>query len=308
LSKDHSILVTGLLERDSGKTHITSNLIHLFTQKGFTIIPFKPLSGHNFVYHYTNTLKNVKRGHLLSMDIQQLAYAANLVESNKKVDISLEVMNPTHILFTNLLIEPYIQEKITSSYFSMFNHSIPILQRYTIINLNDSLLSRHIYAIRENNQNFYSRIAIDTKTFKLLKRKGNKKIYFSNKEEFKQISEKHYRTAIESCFKKIQTQRPDLIIIESINNAAVPFSSKKISKTIKIVLAVQPGMVLSFDPQRYFLVLEEFSHFNGLIGKTLESILKILKPEKIFRIPITQAFQKEDKLVRELLCYLNDFV
>lgn len=154
MSKDHSMLVTGLLERDSGKTHFSSNLIHLFTQKGLTIIPFKPISGHNFVYHYTNTLKNVERGHLLSIDIQKLACAANLIESNRKTDIPLEVMNPSHVLFTNLLVEPYIKKKIISSYFSMFNHSVPVLQRYTISDLNDSFLNKHIYAIQENNQNF----------------------------------------------------------------------------------------------------------------------------------------------------------
>jgi predicted P-loop ATPase/GTPase len=109
------------------------------------------------------------------------------------------------------------------------------------------------------------------------------------------------------CFNRILAQKPDLVLIESINNTATPFNSEKICETIKLVLAVQPGMVLSFNPQRYFQVLREFAHFNGLVSKTVEDVVNIIKPENIFKIPTTTTFQKDDRLVKKLLDYLNQF-
>ena len=96
------IFVFGLYEEDSGKTLLALQLIRALKEVGTSIVPFKPMSGHNLWRQYENLEKNVKMKKLFSYDLDRLRNASGTSYPH-------EILNPVCILTSPYNVKLYIE-------------------------------------------------------------------------------------------------------------------------------------------------------------------------------------------------------
>jgi len=123
------IFVGGLITYDSGKTTFSEDIISFFEKElSQSIAPFKPLSGNNLYYHYSELRNNIELYHdAVSSDIVRL-----LTESSCE-NLSPILSNPVHRVSTPALPFRFLEERSINTYYDRFSESITLVQRFTCI-------------------------------------------------------------------------------------------------------------------------------------------------------------------------------
>jgi len=278
------IFVGGLLPFDSGKTTLSAQLLSaLSSSYPLRIAPFKPLSGSNLYYHYTKLKEYSSRfNSLISLDIVELL-------SHLSSDISNpSLFNPVHRLHTPAVPYYFFTENSLKTYYSRFTNSIPLIQRFTIVEKENKFKTHYII-----NEQAYSnnKFLNDSSLISSLLKEADGFYYYRDEQEYYVLNEQYYAEATNSTFEYLKAHYP-VILIEGFNNAAHPAWCVR---EANIILLVGPGTVFVYEPEPYFRAIDSYRSVNRDKPSTTEDIVNLQKPNKAFALPV-----KEEEQIKQI--------
>ncbi|MFQ5819373.1 MAG: hypothetical protein ACE5I5_05255 [Candidatus Heimdallarchaeota archaeon] len=242
------VLVVGLLKVDSGKTTFSRCLITTLKERGLGIVPFKPLSGHNFYYQWAMTLKNVRKKRLFCHDIDKLAAAA-------QIQLPIELLNPVDRLLVPLDFEKYLRFPRR-----FFNHAEKIdallLQRISFVRNCRSLQLENVYL---SNKSATSRVLWDPQGIKEILKGADKVLEMEGLHQLVIYHTQHFEEATTAALKALEDQAK-WILIESLNDIACPAPC---AASADIVVAIVPGLALCYSPKDFFRTLNLQRQLKG---------------------------------------------
>jgi predicted P-loop ATPase/GTPase len=116
--------------------------------------------------------------------------------------------------------------------------------------------------------------------------------------ELNEIVEMFYDEAIEFAHRRVAAEH-DAIVYESYADVALPWRG---IRDLDMVLAVHPGYIQAYDPDRYLSALDLSA--NLLQEKRTKNVVKLLKPIKTMRVKpykSEQIIRGTKKKIRQFL-------
>ena len=228
------VLLVGMNTFDSGKTQVALMMSRTLAESGYSIEYFKPLSGHNYWYHYEHTKFCLESGILVSMD-------ALRVRKFLEPKSPIELANPTHALYVPMKLEKPLQTMTNtlglagaSSVLTMKRFSRPVGSGVdTTILVADKLLEEDILII---NQQEVGKLS-----------KGAAIQSVDSFEEIQEYENSNFEKHVTDSFAAVE-RLTDITIIEGFNNAAWPWDGLDEADA---VLLVAPAHVFSYDPKKF---------------------------------------------------------
>ncbi len=264
-----TILVVGTRDLDSGKTTVARALLRLYGRVARGCCGFKPKAGNNLWYDYDVVSKALSQGRLFGKDAQ-------LLKESSCTPLVEEQINPIHRL------HPIPRPPGTASTAS----GLFIVDRVS------TWKDRHHQLAVVNKNSEIPREM--TPQIDLFLSRCDDVRYVRNVEELNQIASTKYEEALASAYRYVRGMC-DTIIYESFSNVAVPWMGMD---TPDAVLAVGPGRILLFDPDRYF---EAVRMLSGMLRETsTEKILELLTPLKKIEVPPLSKEIRIQELERRL--------
>jgi predicted P-loop ATPase/GTPase len=227
------ILIVGAFPFDSGKTHLAIQLGKTLIDSDLKASYFKPVSGHNYWYHYEHTKRCLEDRQLVSRD-------ATLVRETLGLTASPLLMNPIHSLFSPARVSKPLQN-IPNSLGLSGSTSVQTMQRFsrplgnkidtTVLTANDLVESNRLIVSQEEVGKLSHGASI---------------VSANNLEAFQEYEQLHYEEYVSKSFLAI-TQDMDIVLIESFNDSVWPWEGLDL---VDSVLVVSPGHVFSYDPEK----------------------------------------------------------
>jgi predicted P-loop ATPase/GTPase len=227
------ILIVGAFPFDSGKTHLAIQLGKTVIDSDLKASYFKPVSGHNYWYHYEHTKRCLEDRQLVSRD-------ATLVREILGLTASPLLMNPIHSLFSPARVSKPLQN-ISNSLGLSGSTSVQTMQRFsrplrgkidTTVLIADELVESNKLIISQEEVGKLSQ--------------GASIVNANNLEAFQEYEQLHYEEYVSKSFSAI-TKQTDIVIIESFNDSVWPWEGLDL---VDNVLVVSPGHVFNYDPQK----------------------------------------------------------
>ncbi len=239
-----SLLIVGLMQKDSGKTTISKAISrHYGDMKiGYT----KPVSSFNAWFNYDIFEESLNRGMLISGDILKLNEFVKDTERSNPICIMMSPVDPEKVEWSSVGYESYYNQ------ISLFR----IVNRHYLI---ESNLKNFPDFVNKKIKEFLLKTSVETVSF----------------EEFERIMEKA-RKISDRLLDDIR-RKNDLTIIESTSNVASPNWSALYSDC---VILVSPGKIAIIDAERYRNVINLMG--TDPWNLTTESVIELLKPEITF--------------------------
>ncbi|WP_292320801.1 hypothetical protein [Caldisphaera sp.] len=232
------ILVSGLLEENSGKTVLASSLINSLTNQGYDAIGFKPL-GATELWQHPEALSESKKYKMVVTNDSLILHKF----SREKEPIS--IINP----FGGLLV-PILPEKLRK--LSSFNNALYMpnmrlaISRLTICPIS-SVHNLHLI-----NMNAMDRISksMEYELLDLISVLGN--IAKVDDDYILNIISGGASGEIDKCLSYLEG-RHEIVVIESNSNVASPTS---LSSIVDLAIVVTPGEAMIIDGNRYRKAIE----------------------------------------------------
>lgn len=271
------ILVVGFREVDSGKTTVALALIRYLRERGINVCGFKPKAGNTVWYDFDIIYEGFMQGRLYGKD-------AKLLRKESQTELPEEVISPVHRLWSipptdyeevALEVPHFIVDRVTFCK----NH----YKHYIIIN--KTLPFEH------GAERFINRLC----------QKATRVVYVTGLKDLNEISDL-YERAIESAYEVI-LRKHDFIVYESYSDNALPWNG--IEGKVSLILAVEPGRICLYDPNKYFLTLQLLKGFRKEI--TTKNIRGLLKPLKTVKIPPYRSSELIEKMKEKIHEILHDF-
>ncbi|RLE70710.1 MAG: hypothetical protein DRJ37_06125, partial [Thermoprotei archaeon] len=120
------VLITGLLERKSGKTYLASAMLYALRTLDFKPGFFKPLSIHNWFTEYDTTVENLRFKSLFSKDVATLSRIVKMKDP-------YELLNPVAFLTAPLDPTVFINARVPDMYY-LFSYDLlktTLMARFT---------------------------------------------------------------------------------------------------------------------------------------------------------------------------------
>ncbi len=218
---------------DSGKTTLSLQLAEYLISQGQRVEYFKPVSGHNYWYHYDHTAACIESGQLVSFDA---ARVRDVIGSR----VPPQVANPVHSLFVPARLER------------------PSRYHFNTLGLAgwDSFLAIQRISVFENGRiktmMAVAKDLIDKKQIILTQEEmaaltaDAEVVPISSLEEARAFECDHFETAINRAFSET-ARESDFVIIESFNDSVWPWEGLV---DVDGVLLVGPGQAFAFDPDK----------------------------------------------------------
>ncbi|MCD6470052.1 hypothetical protein J7L29_04555 [Candidatus Bathyarchaeota archaeon] len=277
MKSDKGILVVGFREVDSGKTTVALSLLRHLRENGVNVCGFKPKAGNSVWYDFDIIYEALMHGRLYGKD-------AKLLRKESRTELPEEVISPVHRLWSilpadyetvALEVPHFIADRITFCK-NRYEH-------YIIIN--KTLPFEH------GAECFIDRLC----------KKAARVIYVTGLKDLDEISDL-YDKAIESAYERI-SRKHDFIVYESYSDNALPW--KGIEGKVSLILAVEPGRIYVYDPNKYFLTLRLLEGFRKEV--TTNNIRGLIKPLKTVKISPYLSSELIEKMKKKIDEILRDF-
>lgn len=272
----HNLLVVGLKEWEAGKTTVAQALLLSLHDLGVNAAGFKPKAGNTLWYDYDVVYESLNQGRLYGKDSKRLREASC-------TDLPEELISPIHRLWAtpphhlkqNLTTLPYfIVDRVTlwqekSEEIAVVNDTLPFSygREHLVNNLYQAMTEvRHV----------------------------------SNVKELNEVITGYYPRAVEQAYKRISSQH-EAVVCESYADIALPWKGLK---NLDLVLAVQPGYVQAYSPEKYLSAVS-LSAKRKREQRTQE-VLDLLNPIKTVKFPPYRPQQVLDKLKKKMSSLLEN--
>ncbi len=246
-----TILVSGVLEYDSGKTWLSIGLGLLARRKGLRVALYKPVAGHNLWNRFSSVIESKKRQILLGNDV--LLYERYLGSLGP-----LEAVNPIDLLtvYPDLLMLRGYSEYLLA--ISSLERSLALAR---ITSCDENIVSRHFIF----NENIVSApLSARTELVELAKLLRAES---ANPKEFLEfLSSEKASLMLERCRRYISTDK-DVVIIESFSDSLLPYGG--VEHAVDLLLVVAPGKVLVFTGEKLRQAIELLNDINIRTGSLL---------------------------------------
>ena len=215
------ILVSGLLQFDSGKTTFSLSLISTLKENGINFFPHKPIAAHNAWYSFSTLIRSEELGYLVGND------ALKYFDEVPKSDVN--EINP----FAVLLAPPDFQKLNfdVRFYKELMSEGIPVLVR-----LHDCNRTVHFFL------DGFEGIVTESLTEILHHLIKSLKAVKVSKERIKELIDSS-PALTENCTQQV-FQRYENVIVESYNDALSPNYS---SLDVDLLFIITPGKALLIE-------------------------------------------------------------
>ncbi len=254
------VLVSGLLQFDSGKTSLALSLIHEAVERGMDVGVVKPVTSFSGWYQYSSVLKSMELGKLVGEDIYKLHETA-------KSEDPIELESPVVLMHM-----PPDPERV--EWRSTFYTALNLKERIISVRITNPKGTNHFYVPENLNRLTGSLRDVATKLVNTLKPKP------LDVEKVDELIPKLGELADE-CVGTISSKH-DFTLIESYNNASAPTWK---SLDVDVVLIVAPSKVAIFEGKSYRKAVELLLNPPWLIPS--EDIVSILRPAKTVELKPT---------------------
>ena len=280
------ILVIGLLPYDSGKTWTTIALAKAMKKRNLKVKIFKPIAGHSAWGQFRTVIESMKRGYLICEDA--LLYEEHLGEDN------LTRTNPIDLLLT----PPSLNEfKSCNDY---IQNLADTLHQISLMRITKHRGVTEHYIVVENLKRTSDPLKrwIEKLALKLKPKPASIEDVVSILQD-NEIDQELRRYLEE------YKEKHDVVIVESFNNAALPFTSL-LSFKLDAVLAVTPLHVLIMNPKLFAEKVKEKLKIMGLEGLEVDKIIE--KPEDVSIIDLEPVPSIRDLSTLRCIDQIVDFM
>lgn len=248
------ILVNGLLTYDSGKTWFTIALAELLRRKGNTVAIYKPIAGHSAWYQFPTVIESLKHGILIGEDVLKYKKLLGL-------NIDLELVNPIDLLLAPPNPKAY---KNIIKYINALEDQFHQVILFRISDYRNKATSHYI--IRDNIDKIVPGLSywID----KLIDKLNPKEILLT---DLMRIMFSKKSLEILNRNLNILLENHDIVIVESFNDAAVPYID--VLDDVDVVFTVTPGYVFLLDREEFKSVVKEYYLKYGDMGLRMSNLL-----------------------------------
>jgi len=249
------VLVVGLRDLDAGKTTVARALISLLREEGHDFCGFKPKAGNTIWYDYDVVHESLSQGRLYGKDSKLLRQAS-------KTDLPEEVINPYHRLYS---IRPQHERGrlMELPYFIADRMSLWSPNARQLVVVNDTLPAEEAHGTE----------------LRKLYATADRVVHVHSLKELNDGIRRYCAAAISSAHSLIERHH-DGILYESYADVALPWRG---IRDLDVVLAVEPGYVIRYDPDRYLAAVNMYRQLSKEV--TTKSVMDLLRPEAIARIP-----------------------
>ena len=258
-----TILVSGLIPEDSGKTWLTLGTALVIRERGLRVSVFKPVAGHNLWYSPRTLRKSFELALLVGNDI--LAYyeagLARDIKVSNPIDVATAPPDPT--LYASFKDYASDLEDVSKT---------AVLSR--IYKCRGEAVEHYVHY--ENVAKTTSRIQRAVK--RLAKTLGAKPLAFS--EVYRYMTSSQVEEDLNKCLSVLEKDS-DVVFVESFNDAVTPYGG--LLDSIDLLLIVAPGKVLVY---KNVAALKEalravFKELGSLAFKSMY-VVNSLKPDSSF--------------------------
>jgi len=263
------VLVVGLNPFDSGKTGVSIQLIQRMKDSR-AVEFFKPISGHNYWYRHEHTQFCLENKQLVSYD----ATRVRRVYQSRLHDF---VANPVHALYVPARLQTPGKAPLSTlalagwdSVLAMERMSHPQGNRVesTMMIARDLIQKEQLLLTPEQADRLSSGIKLRPVT---------------RLEEVQNNENDCFERYVSESFNGIE-RSSDSVVIESFNDSAWPWEGLD---RVETVLAVGPGHVFTYEPEKFRLAVFLSKHESGPVREvTFARIADMLKPlKKVALVP-----------------------
>jgi len=279
------ILVNGLLPYDSGKTYLTIALAKALKNKGYNVLVYKPVAGHSAWYQFNTVINSLKYGILVGEDVvkyKELLGLKTRFELLNPIDLLLAPLNPRS--FTN--ISEYLT--LLSSQFSQI-----VLLRLSDCRDNTT----QYYMVKDN----IARTIPELKPWieRLIEKFNPKPI---SVECLLNILKSASISEILDYALNVLKREADIVIVESFNNAAVPYFN--ILDNINLVLTVTPGYLFKLDVNSFKEIVKAYGLKYGDTGLSMSAIFDRIRVVYDIAIPPVSLIRELNLFIERILIRL----
>ncbi len=273
------VLITGLLTFDSGKTWFTYNAANYALSKGLRVSIYKPVAGHDAwtQYHTVEISRELKL--LLGHDVSLYAELLRVKPSE------LRLVNPIDLLLSPLDVEPYLNS-MESFYRGMENQfSRIVLSRVSkcregasshfLVKENIAKVPRFLRDEINSLAEELNAEAIDLKTLLSL------------------LTSREASIELSYCLEELAEGR-DLVLVESFNNAVLPYMDLR--NSVSKIVVVSAGKALIYDnPREVWRVIDEGLKEDVLRPLMTDYFIRRVKPSSIVGIKPRRSIRAIDE-------------
>lgn len=282
--RNNVILVSGLLVHDSGKTWFTYSLLRAANRLGLKVSVYKPVAGHNAWFHYRTVIKSLELRALVGNDV--LTYRSILPHE------PIEKMNPVDLLLAPPSILPYLPKQI-EEYLSDLESQF---RQVVVARISNCFTGEHYHVyVPENLKRLprLLRLAIE----RLITELNAKSIDVHSL--IAHIQSKDVEKLLESCLEDLK-MNSDLVIVESFNDAIIPFFS--LLKHLKLLIVVSPGHILIYDSiDRIVDIMKVEISLHGVDGYRACHIIKHLQPKEVIDLEPIESIEIGQRSAEKIL-------
>ncbi len=272
------ILIIGVHTYNSGKTRIAAQIMDYLQNNGLSAEYFKPLSAHNFWHNYSHSENCLKSGSLYSKDA---TYVRQFYES----DLPVELSNPVHRLYAPALTERPLGS-LPSTLAIAGMDSVLVMQRFS----------------HPKSEGFESTILlaeklVDSESVLFTKKNAQKMMGDASLETISSFSEAHafeegmLEGHIGDSFDWVE-KHADIVVIEAFNDTVWPWEELT---DVDSIIAVSPGQVFSFEPERMLKAVELTAYSNASIREvSFRQLADLIKPIGKMRTYANRGLSCED--------------
>ena len=233
-----TVLVSGVLEYDSGKTWLSIGLGLVAKRRGLSVGMYKPVAGHSFWNKFSSIIESRKRGILLGNDVLMYEeYLGTLDDPGLVNPIDLLVAYPDPLVLHG---------------FSEYMLSVSSLEKSLVMarvtRCTSKTDTRH-YVFVENLSLVPS--AARQKLVELARLLGAERSGAKSFLGF--LASSKASMLLEECRKRISAGK-DVIIIESFSDSLLPYSG--VENSVDFLVLVAPGKALVFTGEKLRQAIE----------------------------------------------------
>ncbi|BEP17598.1 hypothetical protein PYJP_09500 [Pyrofollis japonicus] len=232
----YTILVSGLLEYDSGKTWLVVGLAKLLKEMGYSVRVFKPVAGHNFWQSYNAVHESLRKGILVGNDI--LIYEKYLGLENP------HMVNPIDIL---LSYPDPLAMRGPSEYYAAISNIKNMVLMARITSCKERKTKHYLFERNLLIMPMYVREKMRVLAEKLDSEPAEPEVILNY------LASPNASNLLEECREELG-RGADILLIESFSDSVIPYVG--VEKSVDLFILVAPGKAMVFTGEKLRQALE----------------------------------------------------
>ena len=274
-----TVLISGLLPYESGKTYFAVSLARGIKSLGLSVIAFKPVAAHSIWYQYKVFAESIRLGILVGEDV--LNYMRLGLIANPDVQNPIDILTAVPDVSKYSSVDEYLRvlEDVTSQAL-LIRISYGGLRRYLLVREVFEKLNDYLRNEIKNALNVFSPVSQVSRLWLI-----------------NYLMSKEVDNVILNSFSGIKDSA-DVVIIESFSNALIPSTS--LAPYVNTLIIVTPGKALIFSGMK---LRSYISAIRSLADLESRRFMKIFRPDAEVTIPLSEEWPPK-KLGHDVVSYI----